>query len=304
MSPLPVFAPQRLASHFELIAAALGRGEPRTRSALGRNLHFGYWDSAPREVNADGFARATERLSSEVTGELCLGRRGRLLDVGCGYGGTLARLRQHRPELRLVGLDCGIGQLARCREVVAHGHRYRGKSRARLVAGDACRLPVARGSCDGILAMECLFYLPSRELFFREVARVLRPGGRLVACDFVATPALSRWLRTPLSGTGWLPPSRRIDIGFTERAYRELAVECGLHTTRTRDITANILPSYAFLRQLLCQLEETLAARLYTSGDYRVGEWLARSGALRYTILAFEKPARARIPHEDHREKP
>src|SRR5439155_22471526 len=59
------------------------------------------------------------------------------------------------------------------------------------VVGDACRLPIAGGSLDGVISVEAAFHFASRRAFFEECVRVLRPGGVLTMSD-VAPQRLPR----------------------------------------------------------------------------------------------------------------
>ena len=90
-----------------------------------------------------------------------------LLDVGCGTGGTLERLR---PYGRVVGLDLEPLALAFCRE---RGHHE-------LVRGSATRLPFADDLFDVIIALDVLEHIPDHQTAAREIARVLKPGGHLL----------------------------------------------------------------------------------------------------------------------------
>ena len=51
------------------------------------------------------------------------------------------------------------------------------------VAGDAVRLPIADGTIDGVISVEAAFHFRSRQAFFDECYRVLRPGGVLSISD-------------------------------------------------------------------------------------------------------------------------
>jgi demethylmenaquinone methyltransferase/2-methoxy-6-polyprenyl-1,4-benzoquinol methylase len=89
-----------------------------------------------------------------------------VLDLACGTGDLCRELARagHRP----VGLDFSPAMLARAR------------TRAPLVRADVLRLPVAKGAADGVVCGFALRNVVDLPGFFREVARVLRPGGRAV----------------------------------------------------------------------------------------------------------------------------
>jgi SAM-dependent methyltransferase len=110
----------------------------------------------------------------------------RVLDVGTGEGQVARRVAAAGADA-VIGLDPTIGQL---RAAVTRGG---GVSYGRAAAE---RLPVATGSVDAVVACLVFEHLPDHEAPLREVARVLRPGGRFVWC--LNHPLL----QTP--GSGWI----------------------------------------------------------------------------------------------------
>ncbi len=103
----------------------------------------------------------------------------RLLDVACGTGRFLAMVKDNHPRLSALGVDLSPFYLAAARR------RLRPWSRLQLVQGLAERLPVADASVDLVTCVYFLHEVPGRirSEIAREVARVLRPGGRLIVVD-------------------------------------------------------------------------------------------------------------------------
>lgn len=107
----------------------------------------------------------------------------RLLDAGCGTGAYIAALSRHIPHITAV--DVCRGMLARTRERVAQreGLKDPGLCRAEIGA-----LPFREASFDAAMINQVLHHLeaedqagfPRHRLIFREIRRVLRPGGRLL----------------------------------------------------------------------------------------------------------------------------
>jgi SAM-dependent methyltransferase len=106
----------------------------------------------------------------------------RVLDVGCGPGRYLRRLAEYRqregqrPGLRLIGMDLSHGMLAD----LARDWDAAAPLPQRAVA-DVQALPLPDASCDVALAMHMLYHVPDIERAARELRRVLRPGGVLLA---------------------------------------------------------------------------------------------------------------------------
>jgi ubiquinone/menaquinone biosynthesis C-methylase UbiE len=100
----------------------------------------------------------------------------RVLDVGCGTGELLRRLRAKYPDAVLAGLDPVPEMLA-----VARG-KLNGREDLRI--GYADSLPWGPGSFDVVVSCNMFHYITHPAQALREMARVLRPGGLLVLTDW------------------------------------------------------------------------------------------------------------------------
>lgn len=126
----------------------------------------GWWNAAMRDVAGDALAGAA------------LPAQGRMLDVGCGSGQTMAWFRERYPGWRTVGLDIAWDGLYAARSGFGE----------RVVAASALALPLASESFDAVVTLDVLQHLPldgGDAQALREMRRVLRPGGVL----FVRTNA-------------------------------------------------------------------------------------------------------------------
>jgi len=123
----------------------------------------------------DAFARGDGAVWTRTAGELLarlLGNGpGRCLDLGCGTGVFVPLLAEL--GWTVVGVDLSADQLGVARERVADVAEA-------LVEADAAALPFEDGSLDAVAAVLVHTDIDGYDLALREVARVLRPGGRFV----------------------------------------------------------------------------------------------------------------------------
>lgn len=105
----------------------------------------------------------------------------RILDVATGTGDLAIALARALPNARITGVDLSEGMLAAARgKVAARGL----DGRIELVQGDAERLAWADGTFDAVTVAFGVRNFGDLEAGLRELARVLRPGGRLVVLEF------------------------------------------------------------------------------------------------------------------------
>lgn len=101
-----------------------------------------------------------------------------VVDIGSGPGLlTLELARAVGPQGRAIGVEPSAEMRA------ASTRRCADRDNVEIVDGTAEALPLAAGSVDGAVALQVFEYLPDIAAALREIARVLRPGARLVVGD-------------------------------------------------------------------------------------------------------------------------
>lgn len=257
--------------YIDRLLVQLDEEDSAYRRSFGRHIHWGYWPAPTSAAyTPDDFAAAAERLTDEICAAAGVHDDQRILDVGCGFGGTIASLNERLSAVDLTGLNIDDRQLARARAIVVS----RPGNRVRFQPGDACALPFADACFDVVLAVESIFHFHDRLSFFHEAKRVLRPGGCLALSDFVPI----RYVH--FKSSSFYGP---INLRCSAAVYRRLAAEVGFAPRVQRDVTAHTMPTYRFLRTL----ERSSKAPLSVRAQTRILEGLTRLHFLRYVILSF-----------------
>lgn len=103
----------------------------------------------------------------------------RILDVGCGTGTAEIKLSRLRlSQVQLVAVDLLVDRVIEAR-AQASAHNFR----ASFAAADACVLPFADGTFDSAFCVAVLQHIRDVPQAVGELARVTRPGGRIVAVE-------------------------------------------------------------------------------------------------------------------------
>ena len=152
-----------------LVAPAYGSGEMFDRIA-------GRYDAMNR-VLSFGLDRGWRRRTVRA---LHLGERPRVLDLATGTGDLAVEIARMHPGATVIGLDPSREMLAIARRKLAR----RGLSeRVTLVRGDAQHLPYRDCEMDAATIAFGIRNVPDRPAALREMARVVRPGGRIAVLE-------------------------------------------------------------------------------------------------------------------------
>ena len=143
----------------------------------GEHIHLGFYEK-PR-LKKD-FRKAKIDFVHELvhwSGMNKLPKGSRVLDVGCGIGGS-ARILSNDYGFDVVGISISQEQIKRANELT-NNHNF-----CRFEVMNALDLKFPKGSFDGVWSVEAGPHIIDKQKFADEMLRVLRPGGFLAIADW------------------------------------------------------------------------------------------------------------------------
>ncbi|HLG83504.1 MAG TPA: methyltransferase domain-containing protein [Bradyrhizobium sp.] len=160
-----------------------------------------------------------------------------VLDVGSGVGGP-ARYLAAAFGCRVIGIDLSEPFVEAARYLTA---RTGQGDKVAFQAASALALPFDAGSFDAVLLQHVAMNIADRPQLYREIRRVLKPGGRFATFDVVAVSAEPHFP---------VPWARTAETSFllTANATREAVERAGFRTRISKDDTETAKAWFARLR--------------------------------------------------------
>lgn len=239
--------------------------QERLRQAIVAHTH-GYPDSTDPHWRRAGRILArigpVQEAAAASVRWLPAWQRGRLLDVGCGNGGFLTRMRDLGWDVAGVEPDPVAGGLAR---------DYSGLD---VVVGTLHEASFPAASFDVITMSHVIEHVPDPGQTIRQCRRLLAPGGRLLMVTPNTRCLARRWFGP--SWMGWSTPQHL--MLFTPELLNRLTQEAGLHVVQVRTSANAALVSWQASRAV--RREGTLP-----SDDMRAMHWHFTAGATLFWVL-------------------
>ncbi len=206
-----------------------------------RAMHFGYYDT-----DATTHSQALLKMNEYLAGKANITRDDKVLDAGCGYGGSSIWLVKHI-GCSAVGLNVVPYQVAKA---TRYAQEVGVAAKVSFAAEDYAHTSFPDGSFDVVWGLESIVHAEDKAQFVQEAFRLLKPGGRLLIAEYMLReePPLSVDERAELRGwlEGWAMPSLLMPA-----EYAEYMKSSGFRQIVAHDIMTNVLPSLKRLERFL-----------------------------------------------------
>lgn len=224
-------------------------------NAFGKHIHWGYWAN-PRE--ADGslkdFAIAANNLSQLVIDMAEIKDGEKILDAGCGFGGTISLINETFENMTLKGVNIDQAQVKRASQLI----QPKNHNQIAFIEANASDLPNFNELFDVAIALECIFAFPSREKFFQGVKKNLKKEGKLIVVDFIINPTIKKtwsWfekeiLSRLITDTYGSKATNQVEF-ISVNDYQKIAEKTGFTLEKVIDINKNVQPTYPVINKII-----------------------------------------------------
>jgi microcystin synthetase protein McyJ len=229
-------------------------------------------------------------MATKLADAAKLGAGDELLDVGFGFGEQDLFWLEHYSPKRIVGLNITPKQVERAQARM----KERGvDDRIDLRFGSATEVPFPDGSFDRVTALECAHHFDTREDFFREAFRVLRPGGRIATADGARYPGSGPLtLVNKMALRRWSVPLANM---YDREEYKKRLEAAGFVNPTAESIRSYVFPGigkYHLLRNSGMSMADATIELSQGEIDSVLGLDLWETiGLTDYVIFSAEKPS-------------
>lgn len=256
------------------------------RAIWGEHVHHGLWLTG-RETSDE----ARRLLLDIAEAKLRIEPGMSVCDVGCGYGRSALIIARER-RVNVTALTISPAQHRHAASVVQPADAVT------FLLEDWLRNDRPPSHYDVLLAIESTEHMSDKSRAFAEAARVLKPGGRMVVCAWLAAEELTPWARHHLNEA--ICREARMPGMGTETEYRHWMMDAGFHVDAADEFTAQVARTWPDLGLRFCSAALRHPRALSRALDPRTSNgvfaltmlriWIAyRIGAMRYVIFSATK---------------
>jgi tocopherol O-methyltransferase len=204
---------------------------------VGIHIHHGYW-----KLGTETKEEAQEQLIRELVARAQIERGARILDVGCGLGGTAVFLN------KALGADVTGITISSTQVELGNALICQNRANARVLLMDAEALELDQ-HFDVVWSVEAISHLSNKRECFRSIARSLDPKGKVVIADWFNSNTL------PIAEASQFlePVERAMLVPKLEpvRAYMNHMSDAGLSVTIFEDLTAKVQKTWDIATELI-----------------------------------------------------
>ena len=243
----------------------------------GSDIHIGRYDTGNETI-----AEASVAMTRHLLDRAGVRAGDRVLDVACGYGGTLRMLA--KLGCRAKGID--ISQV--CVDEARRANKEAGLAdKIAVEIGDFHAIKSEAETWDAVICQESLIHSTDRPQVFSEVYRVLRKGGVFAFSDILTAEGADIGLvETAFARLG-------AEAGATPQDYQNMAIGVGFVILVAEERLKDIRIHYAKLAELFAKPVEGLDANPAAQIAKSIAHWQAAlaGGHVTWSCFVARKPA-------------
>lgn len=155
-----------------------------------------------------------------------------ILEVGCGNGIQTMYIAEIHTSSKIIGIDLNRDNISLASQI------KNGLGNIEFRVDDAQKLEtISDNSIDLLICIESAFHYPQKELFLKQIRRVLKPSGRFIIADIINKSSNRKYITS-----GW---KKKMSFHhWTEQKYIEEINKSGLKIDRKEIITDSVIKGY------------------------------------------------------------